>query len=649
MLFRHLFFALLALGLLLPAACRRNTPDVPAVDTWTHAGFLAQVPADAEAFLLFQQPREIFAELSRLLTPATNDPALRTVWQNSPWWPIAAEFHRAPAAAPLWPAWQDAAHHEFFVVLGTGAAAQLSDAQKIVRFFAAARLRNLFTPGAEIMTDLEPVPLEPAENWSEAAFTEVMTPLPPAMEEALEKFVRDAAVPPLMLAAKISDTSPLPTTVRTWMESLPPQIPRDEVTFPPHGNFSRVRIPLSLLVPSSAAIKARDILAAQIGDPYRASHIVRQLLSSPCVISCGRIGEYFVVTAGTEDGRPLLASEPERSLTTLPIVQQIQPWHGASTAALLYAAEPLVRQTSRPPPLHEYLDAAMESAYEFAPADRIKPLQSAAADLRRQIDHLFNPHIAPLAAALLRDNRTWTWQSFGGSLAPRFARENATPVFSTAAPAPVVWNENWQPGYAGHFLNFIDGLTHFISAWVEALRGVFPEPLAFSGLPQLPVTPETLIWINEAISPQFGLVAAARRNDAFPEFAVAAAVGDADSWNASTPALLRGATLINDRALFAFPSTYAATAANFVSSEGSSPGVQLMRMDTALLADSLSAWSAQLRSSPDNMTNLSDHWLFEPEAIDSLAAMFRTPRRITAATFWEDKMLRRTLTLEPTP
>lgn len=649
MFFRHRFFALLAVGLLLPAACRRNMPEAPKDDAWTHAGFVSQVPADAEAFLLLHKPREIFTELSQLLTPATNDPALRKLWQKSPWWQIAAEFHQAPAAAPLWPALQEAVQHEFFVVLGTGAAAQLSDTQQIARFFAAARLRNLFTPGAEMMTDLDPVPLEPTEDWSEAAFTEVMTPLPPAMEEALEKFVRNAAVPPLMLGAKIPDDSLLPTTVRTWMASLPPQIPRDVVAFPPHGDFTRVRIPLSLLVPSSAAVKTRDILAAQIGDPYRASHIVRQLLSSTTVIASGRIGEYFVVTAGTDDGRPLLAANPARSLAAVPIVQNLQPWQGANTAALVYAAEPLVRQASRPPPLHEYLDAAMESAYEFAPSDRIKPLQTDAAELRRQIYHLFTPHVAPLAAALLREDRTWTWQSFGGSLSSRFARKNATPVFSTAAPVPVVWNENWQPEYAGQFLNFIGGVTNFISTWVEALRGVFPEQSAISALPQLPVTPETAIWINEAISPQFGLVANTNGADALPSFAIAAAVRDSDAWSSGAPAWLSGTMLVNDRALFALPPTYAPTAATFASSEGSFAGVQFVRMETAPLADSLSAWSAFLRTDSNHLTTVSDHWLVDPEAIDSLATLLRTPRRITAATFWEEEILRRTFTLEPTP
>jgi hypothetical protein len=195
----------------------------------------------------------------------------------------------------------------------------------------------------------------------------------------------------------------------------------------------------------------------------------------------------------------------------------------------------------------------------------------------------------------------------------------------------------------------MDQLANFTGAWVEALRGVFPDQAAITALPRLPVTPETAAWINDAVFPQFGLVANTGPADALPSFAIAAAVRDSDAWSSGAPAWLSGTMLENDRALFALPPSYAQTAATFAGGEQSSDGVQLVRMETAPLADSLSAWGAFLRAYPDDVKTLTDHWLLDPEALDSLAALLRAPHRISGATFWENETLRRTFTLEPAP
>ena len=215
------------------------------------------------------------------MSPLLNDPGLRESWRGTAPGRLFNAWLEAPRTPEILAALAPVTNDEIFLALGAGTGSQLTALQQVKRLFEVARLRNLFTPRpAEDAPSEENIPLESLpEDLAGAAFTEVITPLAPAMQEALEKFVRDAAVPPLLIGAKLPPDSVLPRQVEEWVSTLPEKIPRDRVEAAEHGQFTRVRLPLTLLVPTNVAVRARDILAANIGDPYAATYIVRDLLA----------------------------------------------------------------------------------------------------------------------------------------------------------------------------------------------------------------------------------------------------------------------------------------------------------------------------------------------------------------------------------
>ena len=460
--------------ILVASGCRKTVTEPPA-DPWAGTGFLRQVPAGAEGYLALHRPLDIWRGLAPAWQPLLDTPAVGDAWQGTPPGRLAGAFLETPATATLLDALAGAAREEVFVVLGSGTAAQLASLQQIKRLFDAARLRNLFTPlpPAEA-PPAEDVPLgELPEDLSSAAFTEVIVPLPPAMQETLEKFVRDAAVPPLVFGAKIPPDSALPRLLEEWVAGLPAKLPRDKVAAGPHGEFTRVRLPATMLVPTKVAVRARDILAANIGDPYAATYMVRDLLAKVTTIGFGQMHGYFVVCVGTETGLPVLAENMEKSLVASPALQRLEPLLATDHTALFYADPLVVSLAAAPPPVAEYLDAAMESALEFAPAGKINPLDESAGRLRAQAGELFRPRVSAVSGIIQSTGATWRAELFGGSLAPRLAQSNAAPLVAPGPGVDLLWTESWEEGYARRLLDFTGGLAVFAAKWVEALGPVF--------------------------------------------------------------------------------------------------------------------------------------------------------------------------------
>ena len=462
---------LLLAASVLPAGCGRQTPTAQP----EQAGFALNVPKDAEGFVTIHQPARCWREISAAWSPLLNDPSARESWARTPAGRLLEPVVSRQAAAEWTVALQDACNEEVFVMLGQGTAAQLASLQQVKRLFEAARLRNLFTPGAPVGTHTPDAEAgdTASDDLPQAAFTEVIVPLPPAMEEALQRFVREFAIPPILLGAKLGADAALPPLLEKWASGLPEKIQRDKVTIAPHGEFTRIRLPLALVVPRESAVRARDMLAANIGDPYTATYIVRDLLAKTTIVCFGRIGPYFVLSAGTNDGLPTLAANPADSLAAMPLISRLA--HGAETrtAALFYADPIMVSLAATPPPIGEYLDAALESALEFAPADRIRPLREAAAPLRVQAEELFRPRISAAAGMACATTNGWRAEMFGGSFAPRLAMENASPLLPADPGIALVWNERWEKDYSAKLLHFAASAAKFAGDWFDALGPVF--------------------------------------------------------------------------------------------------------------------------------------------------------------------------------
>lgn len=476
---RRLILPLLAALTLAVGGCGHGPR---AGETWDDAGFVRHVAADTEAYVSVRQPAARWADLATAGQPLWSDPALRKSWWRSPAGKIAEPFFAAQPAEAWFEALAEAAEEEIFLAFGPGTAAQLASLQQIKRLFEAARVRNLFTP----MPDSGLVPPgtgELADDWPEdlkdAAFTEVMVPLPPAMQEALENFVRHANIPPVLAGVKLSaEDQRLPSMLSAWVAQLPAKIPREEFAAGELGQFTRVRLPVMTVVPREAAVRARDFLAANIGDPLAATYIIRDLMGKTTTLCFGRAHGYFLVTVGLDDPRTALAESFEDSLPASGALDRLARLLEKEASAHFYANALLVSLAAAPPPVAEYLDAALESALEFAPAGKIRALREAATPLCRQAEELFHPRIAPLSGALRRQDDQWQGEIVGGSFAPRLAMENAAPLLATDGALALLWTEHWEAGYARRFAQFAAGVGGFADQWLEALGPVFLEDAA---------------------------------------------------------------------------------------------------------------------------------------------------------------------------
>ncbi len=706
----HRFFpaVLLITVLFAVAGCRKIEPET-ADNPWADTGFLRHVPADAEGYVSMVRPRDLWRTIAPAWQPLLDAPALHESWQRTTPGRLAGAYLEAPATAPLLEALAEAADQEVFVVLGAGTGAQLASLQQIKRLFAAAQLRNLFTPLPPADTpDAEDVPLEELpEDLASAAFTEVIVPLPPAMQETLEKFVRDAAIPPLVLGAKITPDSTLPRLLEEWVAGLPEKLPRDKVPAGPHGEFTRVRLPVTMLVPTNVAVRARDILAVNIGDPYAATYIIRDLLAKVTTLGFGQMHGYFVISVGTETGLPVLAGSEENSLITAPAVQRLEPLLAAGHAALFYADPLVVSLAAAPPPVAEYLDAAMESALEFAPAEKINPLRDAADKLRTQAGELFRPRAAAVGGLVQSTGDAWRAELFGGSFAPRLALGNAAPLVAPGPGVDLLWTESWEEGYARRLLDFTAGLAAFAADWIEALGPVFLDDtqqsranallqlvgkpveqlehtagklidgaldphvffaLALDGtVPRPPLLPAT---VENALLPRLAAGAGLRDREAlsrgwqeltaagpdparWPEPLVSSDPGGVESYEYPLPLggpdLGLTVTVTGQRWILGSSRPFNQSVAALPSPAAGQVAVQTIELTTPPLATFAAACAAALTAEPSLAESIGKPVLSDPGTLEAAARVLQTPRRFRYEARWEKDMLHRVLELTPAP
>lgn len=700
---------LLVAVLLSAGGCRKTEPEPPA-DPWAGTGFLRHVPAEAEGYLSLRRPSDLWHGLSTAWQPLLDTPSVREAWQRTPPGRLVEAYLEAPTTAPLLDAVGAAAREEIFVILGSGTGMQLASLQQIKRLFDAARLRNLFTPlPPENAPPAEDVPLEKLpEDLASAAFTEVIVPLPPAMQETLEKFVRDAAIPPLILGAKIPPDSALPRLLGQWVDGLPGKLPRDTVGAGPHGKFTRVRLPVTMLVPTNVAVRARDILAANIGDPYAATYIVRDLLAKVTTIGFGHMHGYFIISIGSETGLPVLAEGAEKSLLAAPAVKRLEPLLAAAHTALFYADPLVVSLAAAPPPVAEYLDAAMESALEFAPAEKINPLREGADQLRGQAGELFRPRVSAVGGLVQPTGDGWRAELFGGSFAPRLALGNAAPLVAPGTGVDLLWSENWEEGYARRLLDFTGGLAAFATKWVEALGPVFLDDaqqsradallrlvgrpvgqleqaagklidsaldphvflaLALDGTP--PPPPLLPAAAERALLPRLAAGAGLRDREAltrgwqeltatagedtarWPEPVTTANPGGGQSYEYPLPLggpdLGLTVTVSGQRWILGSSRAFNQTVAALPPSTAGRTAVQTIEFTTPPFAAFAAACASLLTEEPSLGSFPGGSIMSDPGALEAAARVLQTPRRFRYEARWENDMLHRVLELAPEP
>lgn len=709
---RKLFASALLLlpALILAPGCDKegDTAATPPPDSWAAFPFLRHVPAETEAFLAVHRPAGIGREIASAWAPLWSDPGLLAWWQGTAAGRLVAAFLEAPRTPPLLAALAAVPEEEMFIACGPGTGAQLAALQQVKRLFDAARVRNLFTPLPE--EDVPPEEILPLEELPEdlatAAFTEVIVPLPPAMQETLEKFAREAAIPPLLIGAKLPDDSPLPALLEEWVETLPGKIPRDRVEAGGHGTFTRVRLPVTMLVPSPVAVRARDILATSTGDVYAATYLMRDLLSKVTTLGFGRMHGYFVVSLGSDSGMPELAAAPADSLALSPALQRLAPLMDEDAAAVFYADRLMVSLAAAPPPVAEYLDAAVESALEFAPAPTIDPLREQAVSLRAQAEELFRSRTTEVSGLVGKSDSQWRAELFGGSIAPRLSSGNAAPLFAPGSEVDVLWTENWEEGYAQRVLDFAAGLAAFAADWTKALGPVFLEAkrqaavdaaLRLVGEPITQLRERTGTLLRNALGPQVAMAVSfdgtmppppllpeSAAEAVLPRLALGAAMRDREAlargWEELTagldrsrwplpvsstepggavtyeyplplggPDLSAAVTLEGNRWLLGSSRTFNMEVASLPAPPAGRTAVQTVEFSTAPLATLFASWARALERDPSLAELSAGLFPSNPPSLRALAKVLKTPRRFRCEARWEQDTLHRVLELTPAP
>jgi len=458
-----------------------------------------------------------------------------------------------------------------------------------------------------------------------------------------------------------------------------------------------------MLVPTNVAVRARDILAANIGDPYAATYIIRDLLAKVTTLGFGHMHGYFVVSIGSESGLPTLVTSPDKSLAGTPTMQCLQPLLGEKSAAFFYADPLVVSLAAAPPPVAEYLDAAMESALEFAPAEKIEALRDQADTLRAQATELFRPRVAAVGGIVQQTGPAWRAELFGGSFAPRLALGNAAPLMDAGDGVDFLWTETWEEGYARRWLDFAGGIASFASRWLEALGPVFLDEaqkaradgvLRFIDPPLQQLRSAAGKLIESALDPNVFLAASldgampalspAAGKAILPRLAAGAGLRDRDAlsrgWQelaSSSPSREAGwpepvakqepdgsasyeypvpfggpdlgvaVTIANRRWILGNSSRFNAEVSALPVPTNGRVAVQSIGFNTRPLADFASVWSSALAEDPSLASVTGGLIPVDPPTLDALALILENPRRFRYDARWENDMLHRVIELAP--
>lgn len=668
----------------------------PATPSWDNAGFVTHVPRDTEGFLSLQKPMKHWRHLQPMWNTFLSDPALQASWRKSPWGQIAGTITSSETLAPLGRAILEADSDEYIFILQRGAATPLAAALQMQRLFKSARLQNLFTPSPAENISSELPTKSHADSLEAAAFTDISVPLTPAMEEALKKIVKDISVPPFLVGIKLhAKDESLPKAFKTWAEALSDKFLREKFVLAPHGEFTRVRTQIAYLLPKGAAQRGRDALAATIGDPYTATDLLRTFISKPIVISFGEAFGYFFVMIGPDNASPVFAENFETSLAALPAMAPLASQSPSKIAALFYADALLVGLSVPPPPLQKYLDAALVTALEFAPAEHVESLSTSATTLQRQTDALFHPLVAAVSGTITREESGWNADVFGGPLPPRLAQENGRPLLEMNPDWALLWTEYWQDDYSGNLLQFAGNLSAFAaqwttdlgplildpkkSAWIEKLLHVLQESSAH--LAQIePTSWDTAFDRRRALALAFDKATPTAGKSLWPRVALMAGIQDRKvlgengaalasslwhpthtnslpsggisyefSWPSEKPNEGLTVTLENQRWILGFPSSFTQTLGEAPTPLRGTDSLQRIYLTTVPWAALATTWADAIEADPSLAIYLPDFLPHNPQTLRTTAILLQEPYQLRYEARWEGKLLHRTIQLSPHP
>ncbi|MGB8352789.1 MAG: hypothetical protein WCD79_02790 [Chthoniobacteraceae bacterium] len=414
--------ALLGLGL---AACNKQEPaaggganpaaqppQVTLETKLTNAyGFAAKVPSNVEGYCSFYGLGKLWADIKQdkavaeirtnpLVTRVTDDPAFKQQ---------IATFSQNPDAAKARAIASDALGQETFIEFSPGSSAILAS---WIRFNDDMRIANI-------------------KNALDAKSTGT-PPANPYNLKAMLPFLKTLELPPLVVGFKMNaQKAELNADIDKAEKNLPPGV--DLTAFNLNGDlpFKSLVVVVGKVLPAPYQGMLKNMVSQSITDPTEADATYQALLTRRLEIAYGYVGDYFIVSIGTDHAHLKLAANFGESVLSRPEV----------AVAANYADKPLLSFCWSSPELM----TGMQRKFQLSPYyEQLKPeiARSLAAtdaeklevDLKRldgEADAVFTQSFTPMVGITYRDHGL-RGETFGG-IKP--TGNTASVKFSTVPPA----------------------------------------------------------------------------------------------------------------------------------------------------------------------------------------------------------------------
>jgi len=295
----------------------------------------------------------------------------------------------------------------------------------------------------------------------------------PYTMQSMLPFFKTLQMPPVIIGFKMgAQRAALNAEVERGEKNLPPGADLTSFVFNGTIPFKSLVLVLGKVLPPPAQEQLQKTIAQKVSDPKEADETYQALLARRVEIAYGYVGDYFLVSIGTDHAHLKLAANFGESVLARPEVAVVAN----------YADKPLLSFSWSSPELM----AGMQRKFQLTPYyEKLKPeitrslaapdAEKLAVDLKRldaEADALFPQNFTPMVGVSYREHG-FRGEAFGG-IKPA---GDAPLKFSTAAPADTfLWVDSVSnPAKSAAF-----------RAWFEDLTTTSYDTFQRIGLPLVP-------------------------------------------------------------------------------------------------------------------------------------------------------------------
>ena len=408
-------FALAACHKQVPAADGSANPAAPQVTLETKLtnayGFAARVPSNVEGYCSFYSLGKLWADIkqSKAVTEIRANPLVTRVTDDPAFKQQIATFSQNPEAAKARAIASDALGNETFLEFSPGSSAILAS---WIRFNDEMRIANI-----KNALDAKSAGTPPANPYN------LKSMLP---------FLKTLELPPVIAGFKMgAQKAELNADIDKAEKNLPPGV--DLTTFNLDGNlpFKSIVVVVGKVLPAPYQGMLKNMVSQSITDPTEADATYQALLTRRLEIAYGYVGDYFIVSIGTDHAHLKLAANFGESVLSRPEVAVAANYADKPLLSFCWSSAELMAGMQRKIQLSPYYEQLkQEINRSLAPADA----QKLETDLKRldgEADAVFTQSFTPMVGVTYRDHGL-RGETFGG-IKP--TGNTASVKFSTVPPA----------------------------------------------------------------------------------------------------------------------------------------------------------------------------------------------------------------------